>query len=289
MAEWRTSLNREHIFDIPTFFFSFSLFCVEYLNVWLSLQGQLKCHPLDKTSAHLDVFPCLWTSIMLPLTFVTYSFIHLLMPVMYQIWDRALSHFCISHGAYILACGNSLHKQHMEYVSQLYSILEGLKRSGMGKGKRIARLGWSEVQRLPSHLSWSRIRLQCRRPQFDSWIRKIPWRRYRLPTSVFLRFPCGSAGKESTCNVGDLGSIPGLGRSPGKGKGYPLQYLGLENFMDCIVCGITKSQTWLSDFHFTSLHTKKKWNRKTLCGTKSSIRKTFWVKGDERQWWTGRK
>ena len=42
-------------------------------------------------------------------------------------------------------------------------------------------------------------------------------------------FPCGSAGKESACNVGDLGSVPGLGRSPGEGKGYPLQYSGLEN------------------------------------------------------------
>ena len=45
-------------------------------------------------------------------------------------------------------------------------------------------------------------------------------------------FPCGSAGKESACNVGDLDSIPGLGRSPGEGKGCPLQYFGLENFMD---------------------------------------------------------
>ena len=49
-----------------------------------------------------------------------------------------------------------------------------------------------------------------------------------------LGFPCGSAGNESACNVGDLGSIPGLGRSPGEGKGYPLQYSGLENSMDCI-------------------------------------------------------
>ena len=48
-------------------------------------------------------------------------------------------------------------------------------------------------------------------------------------------FPGGSAGKESACNVGDLGSIPGLGRSPGEGKGYPLQYSGLENSMDCRV------------------------------------------------------
>ena len=56
-------------------------------------------------------------------------------------------------------------------------------------------------------------------------------------------FPCGTASKESTCNVGDLGSISGLGKSPGEGKGYPLQYSGLENSMDCIVYGVTKSQT----------------------------------------------
>ena len=65
-----------------------------------------------------------------------------------------------------------------------------------------------------------------------------------------LCFPCGSAGKESACHAGDLGSIPGLERSPGEGKGYPLQYSGLENSMDCIVHGVTKSQTRLSDFHF---------------------------------------
>ena len=52
-------------------------------------------------------------------------------------------------------------------------------------------------------------------------------------------FPCGSAGKESTCNAGDLDSIPALGRSPGEGKGYPLQYSGLENSKDCIVHGVT--------------------------------------------------
>ena len=60
--------------------------------------------------------------------------------------------------------------------------------------------------------------------------------------------------KESTCNVGDLDLIHGLGRSPGEGKGYPLQYSGLENSMDCIAHGVTKSQTRLSDFHFVSLH-----------------------------------
>ena len=72
-------------------------------------------------------------------------------------------------------------------------------------------------------------------------------------TQVFLGFPGGSAGKESACSVGDLGSIPGLGRSPGEGKGCPLQYPGLENPMDWIVHGATKSRTWLSKFHFHSL------------------------------------
>ena len=66
-------------------------------------------------------------------------------------------------------------------------------------------------------------------------------------------FLCGSAGKESACNTGDLGLIPGLGRSPGEGNGYPLQYSGLENSMNYTVCGVTKSQTRLSNFHFTSL------------------------------------
>ena len=68
----------------------------------------------------------------------------------------------------------------------------------------------------------------------------------------FGGFPGSSAGKNSACNVGDLGLIPGLGRSPGEGKGYPLQYFGLETSMDCIVHGVAKSRTQLSDFrsHF---------------------------------------
>ena len=53
-----------------------------------------------------------------------------------------------------------------------------------------------------------------------------------LNLMAIMGFPCGSAGKESACNAGDLGSIPGLGRAPGEGKGYPLQYSGLENSMD---------------------------------------------------------
>ena len=80
------------------------------------------------------------------------------------------------------------------------------------------------------------------------WIRLTE----HFPTSVFkdLGFPCGSASKESTCNAGNKSLIPGLGISPEEGKVYPLQYSGLENSADCIVHGVTKSWTWLSDFHF---------------------------------------
>ena len=77
-----------------------------------------------------------------------------------------------------------------------------------------------------------KIRLQSRRPWFNSWIGKIPWRRDRLPTPVFLGFPGGSDGKDSACNVGDLVSIRGLGRSPGRGHSNSLQYSGLENSME---------------------------------------------------------
>ena len=84
--------------------------------------------------------------------------------------------------------------------------------------------------------------------QFDSWVGEICWRKDRLPTAVLLGFPCSSVGKESACNAGDLGSIPGLGRSPGEGKGHPLQYSGLENSMDCTVHEIAKSQTRLNHF-----------------------------------------
>ena len=71
----------------------------------------------------------------------------------------------------------------------------------------------------------------------------------------YMGFPGGSAGKESACNAEDLGSIPGSGRSPGEGEGYPLQYSDLENSMNCIDHGVAKSRTQLSDlhFHFTSL------------------------------------
>ena len=67
-------------------------------------------------------------------------------------------------------------------------------------------------------------------------------------------YPDSSVGKEFACKTGDPGSIPGSGRSPGEGKAYPLQYSGLENSMDCIVHGVAKSWTRLSNFCFISPH-----------------------------------
>ena len=64
-----------------------------------------------------------------------------------------------------------------------------------------------------------------------------------LPGAKLVGFPCGSAGKVSDCNGGDLGSIPGLRRYPGEAKGYPLQYYGLENSMDYTVHGVAESDT----------------------------------------------
>ena len=70
------------------------------------------------------------------------------------------------------------------------------------------------------------------------------WKGHQLWICLVVKdFPDSSAGKESACSVGHLGSIPGLGRSPGEGKGYPFQYSSLENSMDCVVHGVAKSQT----------------------------------------------
>ena len=96
------------------------------------------------------------------------------------------------------------------------------------------------------------------RPRFNSWVGKIRWRRDRLPTPVFLGFSAGSAGKESTCNAGDLGLIPGLGRSPAEGKGYPLQYSDMENSMDYG----TKSWTQLERLSLSKIIHKHKPNCK---------------------------
>ena len=134
--------------------------------------------------------------------------------------------------------------------------------------------GKNQSTRFVIELITASLVAQLIRPRFDSWVRKIPWRRDRLPTPAFLGFPGGSAGKESTCNAGDLALIPGLGRSPGEGKGYPLQYSGLQNSMDWIVHGVTKSWTRLINLHFHFHHSKwwLSFNSKPLTHNPSSYR-----------------
>ena len=90
---------------------------------------------------------------------------------------------------------------------------------------------WSHILLclFPSSSTGKRTHLQCRRSWFDSCVRKFSRRRHRLPTPVSLSFPDGSDSKESACNVGDLGSTPGMEKSPGGGHGNPLQYSCLEN------------------------------------------------------------
>ena len=82
---------------------------------------------------------------------------------------------------------------------------------------------------------------------WETWVLSLGWEdplEKGLATSpAFLGFRGGSDGTESACNTGDLGSIPELGRAPGEVKGYPLQYSGLENSMDCKIHGVAKSWT----------------------------------------------
>ena len=83
------------------------------------------------------------------------------------------------------------------------------------------------------------------RPRFDSWVGKMPWRRDRLPTPVFLGFPCGSDGKESACNAGDTSSIPGLGRCPGEGIGYPPQHSWASLVAQMVKNPPAMQETWV--------------------------------------------
>ena len=99
------------------------------------------------------------------------------------------------------------------------------------------------------------------------------WERQRWERDLVSGFfPGGAANKEPAWNAGDLGSIPGLGRSPGEGKSNTLQYSGLENSMDCIVHGITKSWTQPSDFHFTYNIMRSLWYRQDVSLHWSSVK-----------------
>ena len=108
-------------------------------------------------------------------------------------------------------------------------------------------LVYSMVEIFTKYLTLSMKSFNCHKIVF------LSHRGFTASSDHQVGFPCGSAGKESFCDAGDLGSIPGLGRPPGEGNCYPLQCSGLENSMDCTVHGVTKSRTQLRDFHWASL------------------------------------
>ena len=130
---------------------------------------------------------------------------------------------------------------HSYRASQVVLVLKNLP-ANAGDVRNVALIpGWEDPleKRMATHSSI----LAWRIPRTGGWratIREVAKSRARLSNFTFLYV---SAGKESACNVGDLGLTPGLERSPGEGKGYPLQYSGLENSMDCIVYGVSKSRT----------------------------------------------
>ena len=119
---------------------------------------------------------------------------------------------------------------------------------------------------------WSIVALQC---IFISAVQKSESVIHTYISPLFwisspFMSPDRSVGKESACNAGDPSSIPGLGRSTGEGKGYPLQYFGLENSMYCIVHGVSKSQTWLSSFHWLHLGHHRVLSR-VLCALQEAL------------------
>ena len=86
------------------------------------------------------------------------------------------------------------------------------------------------VRRCIAQLVKNPIHLQCRRPWFDSWVGKIPWRRDRPPTSIFLGFPCGSTGTESACSVGRPRFDPWVGKIPWRRERLPTPVFWPEEF-----------------------------------------------------------
>ena len=168
----------------------------------------------------------------------------------------------------------SLSADRRQGKEEVGSLTRGGSAEGPGAAPR------DESLELPIRIPWGlrftlrQVALEVKKPPADAgdlrrafnlWVGKIRWRRKWLPTPGFLGFPGGSDGKESTCNVGDRSSTPELGRSPGGGHVYPLQYPCLENPMDrgawrAAVHGVTKSRTWLKrglstheDFWFTGI------------------------------------
>ena len=140
----------------------------------------------------------------------------------------------------------------------VFSILNFKRRASLSSFTFINRLFSSSLLSTKRVISSIYLRLLIFLPEIliPACVSSSPT--FSVMYSAYRGVLSGSVGKESTCDVGDLCLIPGLGRSPGEGNGYPLWYSGLENSMDCIDHGVTKSWTQLSDFHFTSLRIQVK-------------------------------
>ena len=144
------------------------------------------------------------------------------------------------------------------FDSLVFRIVTGVKSSSLSNFRTLSS-PWKRISIpwAPLWLSAREYTYQHRRLRFNPWVRKIPWRRK-------------SAGKESACNAGDLGSIPGLEWSPGEGNGYPLQCSCRENPMNCIVHGVAKSRIQLSNFHFPVFLPGKPHGQRSLAGCSPS-------------------
>ena len=154
----------------------------------------------------------------------------------------------------------------IEQLSWASLVAQMVKRLPEMREMQVGSQGWEDVleKEMATHssiLAWKIPWMEepCRLQSMGSQRAGHDWATsLSLLLSSLKGFPGGSAGKESACNAGDLGSVPGLERSPGEGKHYPLQYSGLENSMDWTVHGVARSQIWLSYFHVTSLHSSLK-------------------------------
>ena len=114
----------------------------------------------------------------------------------------------------------------------------------------------------------------------DSWVRKICWRRDRLPTPVLLGFPGGSAGKEPACNAGDPSSIPGSGKSAGEGIGYPLQHSWVSLVAQLVKNPPVMWETWVQSLGWEDPLEKGKTTHSSILARR--IPWTIWSMGSQR-------